>query len=66
MATPKIVMTTKKGDQPENKNDPKNAEYQKIKITKKMKKTNKVTPKIEDSSKINTYLYCHTICDFFP
>ena len=32
---------------------------QKMKMTQKMEKKNKVNPKIEDSRKVNTYLY-HT------
>ena len=35
----------------------------KIKTTKKMEKKNRFNPKIEDSSKVKTYLYYHsTFC----
>ena len=36
----------------------------KIKITKKIKKKNDVNRKNEDGSKVKTYLYCQSTCNF--
>jgi len=53
-------------DQLQIKTTPKMWKDPKMKTTQKMEKKNKVNPKIQDSSKVNTYNYCHSTSDLSP